>query len=143
MLVSKAQFFCVLGWISVLILVSSMLLACSTSKENVLPKDGPTMQQIYQQHFGASGHASIDGARAQLATRSLEPAALDLAGYSRTAYNEIESIFPRLPNPTLVMYVFPHLAEPEAVPVPGYSTSFSMYERDHYALPGEVANHAR
>jgi hypothetical protein len=37
------------------------------------------------------------------------------------------------------MYVFPHLASDERVPVPGYVTSFPMYERVEYALPGEVS----
>ena len=53
-------------------------------------------------------------------------------------YNEIDTIFPRLPNPSLAMYVFPHLAGEEQVPVPGYVTTFTMYERVEYALPGEV-----
>ena len=47
--------------------------------------------------------------------------------------------FPRLPNPSLVMYVFPHLAGAERTPVPGYATTFPLYERVEYALPGEVA----
>ena len=36
------------------------------------------------------------------------------------------------------MFVFPHLAEREGVPVPGYATTFPMYERVEYALPGEI-----
>ena len=35
------------------------------------------------------------------------------------------------------MYVFPHLSGSESVPVPGYSTVFPLYQRVHYALPGE------
>ena len=62
----------------------------------------------------------------------------ELHGYTRDAYNELNVLFPRLPNPTLVLYVFPHLAGEEGVPVPGYATAFPMYERTEYALPGEV-----
>ena len=40
-----------------------------------------------------------------------------------------------LPNPKIVLFVFPHIAE--GVPVPGYATGFSLYEKDHYALPAE------
>ena len=36
------------------------------------------------------------------------------------------------------MYIFPHLAGAERVPVPGYATTFTLYERVEYALPGEV-----
>jgi conjugative transfer region lipoprotein (TIGR03751 family) len=59
------------------------------------------------------------------------------AAYTRTAHNEIERQFHRLPNPDLVMYVFPHLAGTDPVPVPGYSTVFPLYQRVQYALPGE------
>ena len=44
-------------------------------------------------------------------------------------------MFPRLPNPTLVMYIFPHLAGDAGAPVPGYTTAFPMYEQVEYALP--------
>jgi len=57
--------------------------------------------------------------------------------YTRTAENEIDSLFPRLPNPDLVMYVFPHLAGSHPTPVPGYSTVFAFYDHVQYAMPGE------
>jgi len=59
-------------------------------------------------------------------------------GFVREAANEIETHFPRLPNPTLVMYIFPHLSGNERTPVPGYVTTFPFYEKVEYALPGEV-----
>lgn len=60
----------------------------------------------------------------------------DLAGYTRTAHNELTLKFPRLPNPEMVLYVFPHLAGD--APVPGYATTFTLYPKTEYALPGEV-----
>lgn len=45
--------------------------------------------------------------------------------------------FQRVPNPDLVMYVFPHLARGR-YPVPGYYTAFPLYETVEYALPGEL-----
>lgn len=63
--------------------------------------------------------------------------AADNARFTRSAQNEIGRLFPRLPNPDLVMYVFPHLAGEHPVPVPGYSTVFPFYEHVQYALPGE------
>jgi conjugative transfer region lipoprotein (TIGR03751 family) len=62
----------------------------------------------------------------------------DLVGYTRDSSNEINQLFPRLPNPELVIYVFPHI-NAKGRPIPGYSTSFLLYEKDEYALPGEVA----
>jgi conjugative transfer region lipoprotein (TIGR03751 family) len=73
-----------------------------------------------------------------LGARALETDAEIPSAYLREATNEIDTRFPRLPNPAVVMYVFPHLAEAEGVPVPGYVTTFPMYERVEYALPGEV-----
>jgi conjugative transfer region lipoprotein (TIGR03751 family) len=45
--------------------------------------------------------------------------------------------FARVPNPDLVMVVYPHLSRGK-YPVPGYLTVFPMYEQTQYALPGEV-----
>jgi conjugative transfer region lipoprotein (TIGR03751 family) len=61
----------------------------------------------------------------------------DNAAYTRTAANEVYSQFHRLPNPDLVMYVFPHLAGSDPVPVPGYTTVFPLFLRPRYAMPGE------
>lgn len=132
-----------LAWISALLVMGLFMGGCATSKENTLPQDGKTMKEIYDEHFGAIRGHSREGARVALTggsrPRPVKPAELDLAGYTRTAYHEIDALFPRLPNPTLVMYVFPHLAGSEDVPVPGYSTTFPLYERVEYALPGEVS----
>ena len=57
--------------------------------------------------------------------------------YTRTARNEVYRQFQRLPNPDLVMYVYPHLAGTDPVPVPGYTTVFPLYQRIQYAMPGE------
>lgn len=59
------------------------------------------------------------------------------ASYTRTAKTEIYNLFPRLPNPDLVLYVYPHLSGSEQAPVPGYSTVFPLYRTVQYAQPGE------
>ena len=58
--------------------------------------------------------------------------------YTRTAANELELLFPRLPNPDIYIHVLPHLATAARVPVPGYTTAVPLYERVEYALPGEL-----
>ena len=62
----------------------------------------------------------------------------DAAGYARTAANELELLFPRLPNPDIYIYVLPHLATEARVPVPGYTTAVPLHGRVEYALPGEL-----
>jgi conjugative transfer region lipoprotein (TIGR03751 family) len=139
---------------TIALLLISALAGCASTK-SVFPQDAPTMRETYDRHFenlegGARPTLDRSGSEGSaLEHRNLEdptrePPPLEdgdaaLAGYTRAAHREIDALFPRLPNPTLVMYVFPHLAGAVGVGVPGYATSFAMYERVHYALPGEVA----
>ena len=120
--------------------LTSILLAagCASTKEAVLPQDGHSMKAIYEAHFEAMGARDPHAVRGELGGRPLTPSEVPLDPYTRDAHNELETTFPRLPNPALRMYVFPHLATDERVPVPGYVTTFPMYERVEYALPGEV-----
>ncbi len=122
----------VLGWISL------VLGGCASTKDAVLPQDGPSMQTIYQQHIQEMGARDPLAIREVLGERSIVDGDGSLHGYTREAIDEIDTTFPRLPNPSLVMYLFPHLAGDEQVPVPGYVTTFPLYERIEYALPGEV-----
>jgi len=64
-------------------------------------------------------------------------ACADAPGYARTAANELELLFPRLPNPDVYIYVPAHLATELRIPVPGYTTAVPLYDRVEYALPGE------
>ncbi len=127
----------------------SLILGCaSDSTETILPQDGPTMKQVYDHHFTGEplprrdnekntekeGADSLQSAR----MRRPLPADYNLDGYTREAHTEINQLFPRLSNPTLVMYIYPHLSGPERHPVPGYSTAFTLYEKVEYALPGEI-----
>ena len=122
--------------LTLIVLIS--LAACAGNKDTVLPPDGASMKTIYTEHFNDIGLPDTMRVRKALKGRALKSDAADLGGYTRDAYNELDTHFPRLPNPTLVMYVFPHLAGAERVPVPGYATTFPMYRQVEYALPGEV-----
>jgi conjugative transfer region lipoprotein (TIGR03751 family) len=57
--------------------------------------------------------------------------------YTRDAQSEIENLFPRLRNPDIVIYVYPHLATAARAPIPGYSTVIPLYNQVEYRLPGE------
>lgn len=124
----------------VAILTSTVLTGCASgAKDSLLPQEGATMAEVYRGHTEQietkEQHKEAENIARQI--RPVQTGDADLESYTRTAHNEIESIFPRLPNPTLVMYVYPHLTHNSRLPVPGYSTSFPMYERPEYALPGE------
>ncbi len=135
------------------VILISLLLAlsgCATTKEDVFPKNMKPMSEVYDDHFAKLRTRGLEGARVRLqdeGSAALKETAggselpkgahPQLAGYTREAHNEIEALFPVLPNPQLVLYVYPHLGK-DGAPVPGYATAFPLYERVEYALPGEA-----
>ena len=139
------------------IFLTSVLAGCaSNGKDEILPQDGPTMKQVYDHHF--TGQPLPDNSdqdekdnenekdEAQITAKETElrikrrpaPPDYDLVGYTRDVANEINQVFPSLRNPMLVIYIYPHLSGSERHPVPGYSSSFTLYEKTEYALPGEL-----
>ena len=121
-----------------------LLSGCATSKDELWQHDGVSMQELWRQGGAGSGGDNLSqrgllDTRGELRRGLSEGEMVDQRlSYTRDATNEIYSQFSRLPNPDLVMYVFPHLAGAE-VPIPGYSTVFSLYTRPQYAMPGETA----
>lgn len=127
------------------VIATVVLGGCTTSKDQLLTHGDRTMMDIWQREAG--------GGTGQVAQRQLLDARLSLRRplteadvqatpaeqerYTRTARNEVHRQFRRLPNPDLVMYVYPHLAGTDPVPVPGYTTVFPLYQRVQYAMPGE------
>ena len=126
-------------WIRLLIVAGVVLAltACATSKEDVFPQDGPDMASIYNQHQRSAGLARDPSVQRHGQERRIARGTADLHDFTQQAANEIAQVFPLLPNPQMVMFVFPHLSA-EGAPVPGYTTAFPMYAVDHYAMPGEV-----
>jgi conjugative transfer region lipoprotein (TIGR03751 family) len=113
------------------------LTACvNGSKQSTIPSEGPSMSDVYRQHMEVTGAAGARSPKDRLPMRA--PEDILLTKYARTAINETENRFSRLPNPDLVMYVTPHLSANGRYPIPGYTTVFSMYETIEYAMPGEV-----
>lgn len=111
------------------ILISlSQLFGCSSQK--LIPDSGDEILNVYKNHVGSTD-------RVPKMFRQMRNDRRDLVGYTRDANNEINQQFPRLPNPELSLYVFPHFSR-KGHPVPGYSSAYWMYEKDEYALPGEI-----
>jgi len=135
-------------WIdaAAVLLAAVLLGGCATSKEKLLPHGHNTMLDIWQQETGGgegggpTARQLLDarqGLRRPLTEADVQATPAVQERYTRTASNEIYRQFHRLPNPDLVMYVFPHLAGTDPVPVPGYSTVFPLHQRVQYAMPGE------
>lgn len=98
------------------------LTGCTSSKARVFGEDMPTMQAIHDEKF-----SNADNPVLEMPLRRIDDPAINQ-----------DSEFHWLPNPTLTMYIFPHLT-PTGLPVPGYSTYFRFYTQDHIAQPGEWA----
>jgi conjugative transfer region lipoprotein (TIGR03751 family) len=110
--------------ILMLVMGSISLSACSSMSGNVVPEKGPTMEQVYD---------SMEVSDTEHKTRLHQantPTILPL--------NTTSNTFHKVPNPELKMYVYPHLAGKDEMPVPGYYTEFNAYTQDHYALPNEI-----
>lgn len=91
-------------------------------------KEAPTMADIYDEHFSpAEEHIRVQ----------IPPTFPDLSPLRAREERELAQDFELLDNPMLLIYVFPHLATNERMPIPGYWTAIPMYERDEFALPGE------
>ncbi|EGO4328042.1 TIGR03751 family conjugal transfer lipoprotein [Escherichia coli] len=120
--------------------VALVLSGCATSKEELLPAGEQTMLELWQGKTAGGGQwhalAARETLRRPLTVTEQQGMNAEAYSYSRTQESEISQQFPRLPNPDMVMYVFPHLAGGTS-PVPGYSTVFPFYSRTQYALPGE------
>lgn len=127
--------------------VLTLVAGCATNKDRLFDHGGgPTVAELWRQGPSGRGaddttHRGLLDRRSEL-RRGIDDGALvdERIRYTREAANEIHSQFRRLPNPDLVMYVYPHLAGgTEQVPIPGYSTVFPLYSRTPYAMPGETA----
>ena len=114
-----------------------VLITACASKDTILPVPKQTMADIFQRH-GSSGNLSAIYAARSLLRRGYAYNNTALDGYLRNSQNEIRNLFPRLYNPDLVLFVYPHLTEADNLPVPGYSTVFPMFKEVTYAMPGEV-----
>ena len=125
--------------------LAALLAGCSVTGEresplNEVTRGSPTGVDVYRGQANSLDAASADSPRARLHGQSLaRPIAAGDGGTQRywSALEPMRQRFARVPNPDLVMVVYPHLARGK-YPVPGYVTVFPMYEQTHYALPGEV-----
>lgn len=123
--------------ITVVILLSTA--ACTT---HVTPPDNaPTMAQAYEKALRAD--AAVSTAPSGL-SENVTMARQRIQGIAVSNQitvpqgGNIAAQFPMLPNPQLIMYITPHYAGSEQLPVPGYYTVFPLYQQNYYALAGEA-----
>lgn len=122
-----------------LLCLSALLAGCSTTKDELLPAGDSTMLELWQNRgmLGRTATAARSTLRRALISEDSAARQAPEESYTRTAENEIQQLFPRLPNPDMVIYIYPHMSGNAPAPVPGYSSVFPFYSRVQYALPGE------
>ena len=112
----KLKFLWIIAW-------SSLLAGChTTSKTPSIPEQGLTVQQIYHQ-----------------ATKEVKPLPRKVTT-SAVVSKPAPSEFKPLPNPSIDLYVFPHVMQlgDEQLIKPGYTTAFYLYKTNPYALATEL-----
>ena len=115
--------------LSFLVWTSMLMSACALHEAPALQRVGPTTLEIYSDHMHRADSLAVE----------------DIHFDKETVRDEVflevrdeSQHFPKfLRNLTLHMYVYPHLATSDQVPIPGYWTVFQLYSQNHYALPGE------
>lgn len=88
--------------------------ACTTQTPLHIPESSPTMIEIYQRHAIATTPSRRDKNRGEGTLSGVEALA--------TEVREIQ-------NPVIHMYVFPHVSASDGLRLPGFWTSFGLYDR--------------
>jgi len=123
------------------ILAPILLNGCSNMMSSRMPSGSASMREAYNDAINGTGSSNLSDVTPSKAYSITQKTRIYTA-YTRTQKNEIDSQFPQLPNPSIVMYVYPHEAGSgfNKTPIPGYSTVFPIYQHVYYAMPGEIAS---
>lgn len=121
-------------------LISLALTGCSMMMSSKMPTGSVSMSQSYNAAINGDDSESennLKDIREKLPPQNTNK--INYADCTQTEANQINNLFPLLPNPSITMYVYPHLAGTgnDQSPVPGYSTAFPLYTQLNYAMPGE------
>lgn len=114
-----------------------VMCGCSTNIEKIIPRDSPAMEQVYSDFTGTADSQRYEERKRELQLRALQDNGQYINGYSPFP-ERTRHLYPKLPNPELYMYVRAHAVGSSGAPIPSYITRFTMYEKTHYALPGET-----
>lgn len=115
-------------------LISLSLAGCA-NKDNFIPQPDRDMATVYGQHMSGIGDGKLIDTRS-LIRRPMIEGDVELSDDVRTEKTQLQSKFRMLPNPKMYMFVGPHLATQDEVPIPGYLTEFRMWKRTTMRFPG-------
>lgn len=148
----KTQTLLLLTLIKLALIGAALLwLSGCTSMSDVMPKQSLTMEQIYDHpgKIAAKNKSSENSANTFEVTpdnssgdmqkiRNETKDQIKLSSASKLTENVVSQntwqSFHKVANPTLKLYVYPHLAGSNELPVPGYTTAFNAYEKEYWKL---------
>ncbi len=114
-----------------------MLSACSSHvTSGSVPEAGLTVSQLYHQSLDESAESWT---APRYRVKAIDTAKPGYDGYTRTAVNETVMLFKPLDNPSIPMFIYPHVAliGDEQLLKPGYTTAFFLYKQNQFALASE------
>ena len=115
---------------------SLMLSACASKNVTTgrIPEDGLTVSQIYHQSI-AESDKSLQMPRRHVNVMQKS----HFQTQAGAGAHEPQAAFKALENPTIPIFVYPHVAliGDEQLLKPGFSTEFFLYKQNQYALASE------
>lgn len=113
------------------VLISLLVLGGCSSKERIIPTSDVSAEQVLDATMGG-GHRDYR----IMTTPAMAGVQPDLDVYE--LHNSPKPRYQLLPNPTLYIFVPAHITGHSRMPVPAYITETKMFDRDEYAMPGEL-----
>ena len=110
-----------------LLLVGVCLMAvagCTRAPHKAIFTDGPTMESV------------LGNANRQTMIYTKMPHSREESIAYNSEYQPLKNVFKELENPTLELYVEPHVTDKDSY-IPGFVIPFKLYEQVEFALPGE------
>lgn len=111
--------------------IAILLSACQQNAlDSVAHSRTQDMQTIYQQQMSKTTQTTLNNVRSELPPIAVQAADIP------SGNNEVN--FYQLANPQVTLWVMPRLVGSDAIAHPGFKTQFQLYEKNEYALPGEL-----
>ncbi|MDN2483944.1 hypothetical protein [Vibrio agarivorans] len=109
-------------------------------QDSVIPQSQRDMKQIYDERSSAGTETNgqvitSDGYMVNKRVATDEEVSVNPYVLNNTA----KADFRLLPNPTIYIFFMPSLTRDDRMPRPAWMSEFKLYDRDEYALPGEVS----
>lgn len=124
--------------LSIILCFSALLTGCSATKDDksLLPDSGASTAELINGGMSQQQSYYGDNTRMPFIGKPIISGYEPSSDYSNRHLQELNRDFMMVPNPQIIMYVYPHLND-NRIPIPGYYTSFRLYEKNHYALTSE------